>query len=121
MQSLSNRDVAQKLNHMHDHIIRIEAKLDAIFGQAAENQEIIMTALSDALDLAEANAAKETDAEAAIEALLTDVVQQLKDASEGASPAIVARVAAVAQGIADRAARLSAAVVAGTPAAPPAP
>lgn len=104
-----------------DHLKRIERMLVTVLRVQVENQEIIMTELTDALDLAEANAAKETDAETAIEALLTDVVKQLQEASAGASPAVIARVNAVAQGIADRAARLSAAVVANTPTAPPAP
>jgi len=122
MQSLSNRDVAQKLNHIHDHLIKISDQLDAVLNRQAVNQEQIMSALTDALDLAEANAAQNDQADTAAEGLLVQLTQMIKDlATNGTDPATVTRINALAAAIGARAAQLGVAVAANTPAAPPAP
>ena len=80
----------------------------------------IMTALTDAMDQAEAAATANTSADDAAEALLVSIAQMLKDslAAGGADPALTARLTALSNTINARATQLAAAVVANTPAAP---
>lgn len=80
----------------------------------------IMTALTDAMDQAEAAATANTSADDAAEALLVSIAKMLKDslAAGGADPALTARLTALSNTLNARAAQLAAAVVANTPAAP---
>lgn len=83
-------------------------------------EKIIMEELNKVLDQAEANATRESDAETAIEGILTALQKQIADLKNSA-PNIPAetlnRIQALADGIAARADKLSAAAVANTSAA----
>lgn len=77
-----------------------------------------MTAIDDALTQAEAAAKSNSDAEDAVQTLLTTLSKQIADLkTAGTDPATVARITALSDSINARAAGLSAAVVANTPAA----
>lgn len=76
-----------------------------------------MTAVTDALDAAEAAAKADTDAENAVESLLTTLSKQISDLKTGSDPATAARIQALADATSARAAQLAAAVTANTPAA----
>lgn len=79
-----------------------------------------MSAQTDALDQAEAAAAANSAADDSAEALLLKLVQLYTDAAANSSdPQVTARIAALGEAITARAGKLSAAVVANTPAAPP--
>lgn len=85
-----------------------------------EGEEIIMTQLSDALDEMERNAEADRDADAAAKALIIKLGTMITNATSGAPTADnFAKLRAIGQGMVDRAADLSAAVVAGTPAEEP--
>lgn len=85
-----------------------------------EGEEIIMTQLSDALDEIESNAEADRNADAAAKALILKLGKMITDGASGApTPEAFARLKAIGQGMVDRAADLSAAVVAGTPAESP--
>ena len=78
-----------------------------------------MSELTDALDRAEAAAKANSDADDAVESLLTTLAQQIAALQTSQTdPATVTRITALADAINNRASQLSAAVVAGTPAAP---
>jgi hexokinase len=77
-----------------------------------------MSALTDALDKAEAAATANSAADDAAEGLLTTLAGLIADLKANVTdPAQIARIDALSTAIADRASKLSAAVVAGTPAA----
>src|SRR5512141_2252774 len=86
-------------------------------GLIIEKENNIMSALTDALDQAEAAAKANSDADDAAEALLTTIAAMVNDLKNSQTdPATVDRITALAGALNDRAARLSAAVVANTPA-----
>jgi hypothetical protein len=92
----------------------IHRKLDLIL----KRQEIEMSAITDALDKAEASAKANSDAEDAVMGLLTTLSAQIAALkTTQTDPATVARVQALADALSAKAAALSAAVVANTPAA----
>lgn len=83
-----------------------------------QKEDQIMTAESDALDQAEAAAKANSDADDAAEQLLTTIAAMVADLKNHQSdPATAARITALSDAINQRAAKLSAAVVANTPAA----
>lgn len=91
----------------------LSRKLDLIIMK--ENQ--IMTAMDDALTQAEAAAKQNSDADDAAEQLLVSIAKMVADLkAAGTDPATLARITALSTALTDRAARLSAAVVANTPA-----
>jgi hypothetical protein len=93
----------------------LEDKLDLIL----EKEDTIMSIVTDALDQAEAAAAANSAADDAAEALLTKIAALIADLKNNQTdPATVARITALSTALNDRAGRLSAAVVANTPAAP---
>lgn len=96
-------------------------RLDVIsqkLGLVIYNEELIMSAQDDALTAAEAAARQNSDAEDAAEKLLLKLVQMINDLkANNADPAIVARITALSTALQSRAAQLSEAVVANTPAA----
>lgn len=82
------------------------------------NEEIIMAAIDDALAQAEAAAKANSDADDAAEALLITISKMIADLkAAGTDPATLARIQALSTALSGRAAQLSAAVVANTPAA----
>lgn len=82
--------------------------------------EYTMTQLSDALDEMERNAEADRDADAAAKALIVKLGELIVKGAAGApTPENFAKLKAIGQGMVDRAADLSAAVVAGTPAEEP--
>lgn len=86
-----------------------------------KNREIVMDELNKALDQAEANATRETDAETAIEGILAALQKQIADLKNSAPnlpTETLARIKALSDGIGSRADKLSAAAVANTQAAP---
>lgn len=100
---------------------RIERKLDVLLGGEAvilKNQETIMSAITDALDRAEAAAKDNADAEDAVIALLGALSSQIADLKANvADPAAVARIQALADAVNAKKDALAAAIVANTPAA----
>lgn len=112
--------------HLHeilDRLTRIEGKLDSLRDQTRSSFKLekhIMSKLTDALDFAEQTAAEDAAADNAAKGLLENLSKMIADLKEGVvDPAAIARIEALAQGVRDRAAALSAAVVANTPAAEP--
>lgn len=94
--------------------IELDAKLNLIIHQ----EYIIMSQLTDALDQAEAAAAANSAADDSAEALLINLAKMIADLkASGTDPATVARITALSTALSDRAGRLAAAVVAGTPSA----
>lgn len=92
----------------------IKQKLDLI----VHKEDQIMSLETDALDQAEAAAAANSAADDAAEALLVKIAALIADLKNNQTdPATVARITALSTALNDRASRLSAAVVAGTPAA----
>lgn len=82
------------------------------------NEEMIMSAIDDQLTQAEAAAKANSDADDAAEALLVTISKMVADLkAAGTDPATLARITALSTSLTDRASRLSAAVVANTPAA----
>lgn len=106
---------------MKDHLDRIEWKIDYLHGELRSiifKENAIMSALTDAMDRAEAAATANSQADDAAEKLLVTISQMLKDAAAGGTdPAMVARVTALADSINNRSAQLGTAVAANTPAA----
>jgi hypothetical protein len=87
----------------------IPAQLDAILA----NQEKIMSALTDQLDALEKNTKAIDDSEDAAEAAFTRLAAMIADLKTGVTdPAVLARIDAVSTELANRAAKLAAAVVA---------
>jgi len=83
-----------------------------------EKEDLIMSIESDALDKAEAAAKANSDADDAAETLLLSISAMIADLKDHQSdPATAARIAALSDAINARASKLSAAVVANTPAA----
>ena len=102
-----------QLEAIRSHLHRIEQKIDA-------NQETIMSALDDALTSAEAAAKQNSDAEDAVETLLTTLSSQIAALkTAGTDPATVARIQALSTALTAKASALAAAGVANTPAATP--
>lgn len=94
--------------------VEISARLDLIL----EKEDYIMSAIDDALTQAEAAAKSNSDADDAAEALLVSISKMIADLkAAGTDPATLARITALSTALSSRAAQLSAAVVAGTPAA----
>lgn len=94
--------------------VELDAKLDLIIHQGIK----IMSAITDSLDAAEAAAKANSDADDAAEALLVSISKAIADLKTNSTdPATVARITALATALHDRAAKLSAAVLANTPAA----
>lgn len=106
-----------------ERLDRIERGVKAILnnvGSLFKGEVIIMTQLSDALDEIEKNAEADRDADAAAKNLIVKLGKMITDATAGAPTAEnFAKLKAIGQGMVDRAADLSAAVVAGTPAEEP--
>ncbi len=93
----------------------VHRKLDLIISK--ENQ--IMSAMTDALDQAEAAAKANSDADDAAEKLLVALSAQIAAlAAAGTDPATLTRITALADALKARAAQLGTAVAANTPAAP---
>jgi len=91
------------------------AKMDLVL----QKEDKIMSAQTDALDQAEAAAKANSDADDSAEALLLKLVDLYNQAVANSSdPAVTDRINALGAAITNRSGRLSAAVVAGTPAAP---
>ena len=87
-----------------------------------QKENTLMSELTDAVDAAEAAATQNNNADDAAEALLLKIIDLYNAAAANSvDPAVVARIAAVGKAVGDRSSKLSAAVVAGTPAAPPSP
>lgn len=98
----------------------IERSYQGIMTSVDELGEIVMSELSDALDFAEQTAAEDASADNSAKALLITLSDMVKALGNGVNdPALVARIKALGDGIRARAADLSAAVVANTPAATP--
>lgn len=96
-------------------------RLDVIsqkLGLVIYNEEIIMGQLEDQLTQAEAAAKANSDADDAAEKLLLQLAQMITDLkANNTDPATLARITALSTALTARAGQLSAAVVAGTPAA----
>lgn len=112
--------------HIHHHIEpspEVLARLDVLnrkLDLIIQKENVIMTAIDDALTQAEAAAKSNSDAEDAVQALLTTLSKQISDLkAAGTDPATVTRITALSDSLTARAAALSAAVVANTPAATP--
>ncbi len=87
-------------------------------GVIIEKENKIMTAVTDALDAAEAAATANSKADDAAEALLISISAMVSDLKNNQTdPATVDRINALATAINDRAAKLGVAVVANTPTA----
>ena len=99
----------QRLNQQLD---RIEHKLDLVLVRIVEEENRIMATLDDLLS----DVADESTVVASVETLLTNLSQQLAAAIAANDPA---KIQAVKDAIDANKARLSAAVVANTPAATP--
>lgn len=83
-----------------------------------EREELIMSALDDALAQAEAAAKANSDADDSAEQLLISISKMIADLkAAGTDPATLARINALSTALTTRASQLSAAVVANTPAA----
>lgn len=107
-------------NERLDRIERVVREIRSNQGSLFEGELIIMTQLTDALDEMERNAEADRNADAAAKALILRLGKMITDGASGApSPEAFARLKAIGQGMVDRAADLSAAVVAGTPAEAP--
>lgn len=77
-----------------------------------------MSAVTDALDQAEAAAKANSEADDAAEKLLVSIAQMVKDLQAASTdPATITRIKALSDALTARAGQLSAAVVANTPAA----
>lgn len=104
-----------------DDLNRIEDKLDRVLNllhKVLYKEDKIMGQLEDALTQAEAQAKANSDAEDAVEALLTALSAQIAALKTNTTdPATIARVQALSDALQARAAQLAAAVVANTPAA----
>lgn len=114
--------------HIHHHIElspEVSARLDAFdrkLDLILQKENIIMSALEDQLAQAEAAAKANSDADDAAEALLVAISKMIADLkAAGTDPATLARITALSTALSSRAAKLSAAVVANTPAAPSPP
>lgn len=108
--------MTQRLDRIERAVGELKYNQNTLF----EGEEIIMTQLSDALDQIEQNAEADRNADAAAKALILKLGQMIKDGASGAPTAEnFAKLKAIGQGMVDRAADLSAAVVAGTPAEAP--
>lgn len=98
-----------------DWAMSLTEKLDLVL----QKEDKIMSAQTDALDQAEAAAKANSDADDSAEALLLKLVDLYNQAVANSSdPAVTDRINALGAAIAGRSSRLSAAVVAGTPASP---
>lgn len=114
--------------HHHTHQYHVEARcevmrrldaLDAKIDLILHKEDIIMSLETDALDQAEAAAKANSDADDSAEQLLITLSKMVADLKNSTTDsAVVARITALASAISGRASQLSAAVVAGTPAAP---
>ena len=97
-----------------DRLDDIANKLDLVL----HKEDTIMSLETDALDQAEAAAAANAAADDSAEQLLITLSKMVADLKASTTdPATVARIAALATAIKDRAARLGTAVAANTPAA----
>lgn len=97
-----------------DRLNVINRKLDLVL----RKEDIIMSMETDALDQAEAAAAANSAADDSAEQLLITLSGMVADLkTHTTDPVVSQRITALATAINDRAAKLSAAVVAGTPAA----
>jgi hypothetical protein len=110
---------------VHLHIepgAEVSARLDEISQKLSliiEKENLIMAAIDDALTQAEAAAKANSDADDSAEKLLVTISKMIADLkASGTDPATLARITALATALNSRAARLGAAVVANTPAAP---
>lgn len=100
---------AQQFDAIRHQLNRIEWKIDALH----QIEEDIMSAIEDELTKAEAAAKANSDADDAAEALLVKISQMIADLkAAGTDPATLTRIDALATALNDRAAKLSAAVVA---------
>jgi hypothetical protein len=83
-----------------------------------QTETTTMSALTDSLDKAEAAAKANSDADDSAEALLVTLAGLITDLKTNTTdPTTVTRIDALSAALSDRASKLSAAVVAGTPAA----
>lgn len=110
--------------HIHLHVkpdSEVLARLGVILQKLdliIHKEDQIMSLETDALDQAEAAAAANSAADDAAEALLVKIAALIADLKNNQTdPATVARITALSTALTERAGRLSAAVVAGTPAA----
>lgn len=101
----------------HEVLSRLDAisrKLDLIL----QKESAIMAAIDDVLAQAEAAAKQNSDADDAAEQLLISLAKMIADLkTQGTDSATLARITALSTALTNRAAQLSAAVVANTPAA----
>lgn len=113
--------IAVTHEHLHEiieRLVHMDRKLDFLCEQNRSSfklEKSIMSKLTDALDFAEQTAMEDAAADNAAKELLVSLSKMIADLKEGvADPAAIARIEALAQGVRDRAASLSAAVVANT-------
>lgn len=112
----TNDEVLKFFRGIKQDLRDIDAKLNLLF----QGDSIIMTQLTDALDEIEKNAEADRSADSAAKALIVKLGKMITDGASGApTPEAFLRLKAIGQGMVDRAADLSAAVVAGTPAETP--
>jgi len=112
--------------HIHHHhsfearceVMRRLEVLDRKIDLVLRKEDIIMSMETDALDQAEAAAAANSAADDSAEKLLITLSEMVADLkTHTTDPQVAARITALATAISDRAAKLGAAVVAGTPSA----
>lgn len=119
------KEVLAYLNDIQDGqkklAMMIGRSFQGIVQSVEEIGEEIMTELSDAVDSIEAGAEADGNADNAAMAMLVKLSELVKaTAANGTDPAMVARINAVAAAMKSRAQALADAVVANTPAEPPA-
>ncbi len=106
------------LHFMPDEVLNRLDAIDDKLDQILEGEQIIMSMETDALDQAEAAAARNDAADSSAEALLVTISKMVADLKNTQTdPATAQRITALGNAISDRAARLAASVVANTPAA----
>lgn len=109
----TNEEVLKYFKGIKQDLRKLDYKLNLLY----QGDSIIMTQLTDALDEIEKNAEADRDADAAAKNLIVKLGKMIVDATAGGvNSESIARLKAIGQGMVDRAADLSAAVVAGTPA-----
>lgn len=107
-------DIQVQLADVKKRLVVVTGLLKQVLTQEA----VIMDELNKILDQAEANAAKETDATVAIEDLITVLAKQVADLKNTAPQipaATLARIQALSDGMAARAAQMASKAVEGTP------
>lgn len=108
----------QAIGHKLDLILERQDAIHRMLHVVIKKEDLIMSAMTDALDQAEAAAKSNSDADDAAEKLLLALAVQIADLKAGQTdPAAIARITALSDAVRARAGQLATAVVAGTPAA----